>query len=455
MRFTTRLTLTAAVAVSVGLLFALLGAYLLTARTLVGTIDRSLETLAAELTDARHAPPHRPGLMHGPTSAGSVLRREGAFVQVIDAGGSVLGRTAGDEGFEPTPAARAVASGERPADRATVDIEGTPVRVLTVPARDGVALQLARPLREVDRTLARLRRRLALSGVVGVGLALALGAAAARRATRPVRDLTALAEEVTATGDLSRRIEPGGDDELARLARTIDRMLASVEEARVSQEQLVADASHELRTPLASLRTNAEILAVAERLSPDDRRDLVADVVGQLDEVTALVDDLVELARGARPAAPGAEAVPVDEAARRAVERLRGVAGERPLILDLDPVSVRGDAARLERVVTNLVVNALRHGAGPVTVAVEADHGAACLTVRDHGPGFLDADLPRVFDRFYRSEQARGAPGSGLGLAIVRQTVEAHGGEVTAANAEGGGAEVRVHLPAVEATAAP
>jgi two-component system, OmpR family, sensor histidine kinase MprB len=446
-RFATRLTLTAAVAVAIGLVTALVGAYLLTAQTLVGTVDRSLDEVAAELVGPTDGPGPA-GPFQRPRRIATELRREGALVQLVDEDGTVVGRTAGDAGFDPPPDTGRVAAGELDLARATIDVDGARVRVLTIGVGDGLALQLARPLGEVQRALAQLRVRLVVGALVGTALALALGALASRRATRPVRELTELAEQVTATGDLARRIDPVGDDELARLGRTIDAMLSSVEQARTAQEQLVADASHELRTPLASLRTNAEVLADTDRLEPTERRELAADVVEQLDEVTRLIADLVELARGARPAPPGAEPVQLDVAARRAVERLRGVTGDRRIHLDLAPAAVRGDADRLERVITNLVLNALRHGAGDVEVTVRpADEGGR-LRVRDHGPGFAAADLPRIFDRFYRAESARGIPGSGLGLAIVRQTVEAHGGTVSAGNDPAGGAAVEVQLPA-------
>jgi two-component system sensor histidine kinase MprB len=249
-------------------------------------------------------------------------------------------------------------------------------------------------------------------------------------------------------------MEEGREDELGRLARSFNATLVALERSVEAQRHLVADAGHELRTPIASLRANIQTLEHADRLPAHELASLRADVVSELDELTALVGDVVELARGTRR--DGAEDdVRLDDLVRSLVERAER-RGDKRLRWNaqLEPVLVRGDPERIARAVTNLLDNARKWSpaGGAVDVHVGAD---GVVRVRDRGPGFAAEDLPQVFDRFYRAAEARGMPGSGLGLAIVRQTAEAHGGWARAANAEGGGAELRVFFGAPYAAVGP
>jgi two-component system sensor histidine kinase MprB len=274
-----------------------------------------------------------------------------------------------------------------------------------------------------------------------------LGAVVARAALAPIGRFTRRTEAIAARPDLSERIDVEGDDELARLAQSFNATLDALEGAVDSQRRLVADASHELRTPIASLRANFETLRESERLPPDDREALRADIVEELDELTALVSDVVELARGARPE-ESLDDVRLDSLVGDLVERAQRRGDGAPGFgSDLEPTLVRGAPDRIARAVSNLLDNARKWSpaGGRVEVSLAAD---GVLGVRDHGPGFADAELGQVFDRFYRAAEARGMPGSGLGLAIVRQTAEAHGGWARAANAAGGGAELRVFFGA-------
>jgi two-component system sensor histidine kinase MprB len=220
-------------------------------------------------------------------------------------------------------------------------------------------------------------------------------------------------------------------------------MLGALEESTAAQRQLVADASHELRTPLTSLRTNFEVLMSDRELEPDERRRLLDDVVEQIGEMTTLIAELIELARGDKlPSEP--EDVRLDLVAQEAVERTRR---DRPGVTfntDLRESVVRGVPASLERAISNVLDNAAKWSPAGGEVDVRVDDGT--VTVRDHGPGIDDADLPYVFDRFYRSASARTMPGSGLGLAIVRQVAEAHGGAVVAERADGGGTQITLRL---------
>jgi two-component system sensor histidine kinase MprB len=261
-----------------------------------------------------------------------------------------------------------------------------------------------------------------------------------------VRRLTAAAENVTETGDLSDRIEVSGRDELSRLADSFNAMLGALEESSRAQRQLVADASHELRTPLTSLRTNIEVLASERSLPAGERERLLSDVVDQLSEMTTLISGLIDLARGEQQTAEPEE-VRLDLVAADAVERARR---DRPAVTfttDLRESMVQGVPATIERAVANLLDNAAKWSppGGDVEVAVRNGE----VSVRDHGPGIDEEDLPHVFDRFYRSPSARGRPGSGLGLAIVRQVAVAHGGEVVAEQADGGGTRMTLRLNGV------
>jgi two-component system sensor histidine kinase MprB len=221
-------------------------------------------------------------------------------------------------------------------------------------------------------------------------------------------------------------------------------MLGALEESTKAQRQLVADASHELRTPLTSLRTNVEVLAHADSLEPDERERLRQDVLQQAEELSALVSDVVDLAIG-DDAPAEQEELRLDLLAADAVERARRHAPSVNFRTDFAPSVVRGVPRRLDRALANLLDNAAKWSTNGSEVDVKV--AGTTFSVRDRGPGFDSADLPLVFDRFYRASEARGVPGSGLGLAIVRQVAEEHGGTVEAANADGGGAVVRLRLP--------
>jgi two-component system sensor histidine kinase MprB len=268
----------------------------------------------------------------------------------------------------------------------------------------------------------------------------------------PVADLTAAAEHIEATGDLDRRIDGAGDDELGRLARRFNAMLDRLGASRAalaaslrSQQRLIADASHELRTPVTSLRTNAEVLRDATDLSAADRAALLDDVVAQTEELGALVSDIIELARDGDPGAV-VEDVRLDRLVEEAVERAHRHAPGIVFDMTLAPCVVAAPPDRLGRAVNNLLDNAAKHS--PPGGIVEVGVARGELTVRDHGPGVAPQDAPHVFDRFYRGAGARDRPGSGLGLAIVRQVAEAHGGAVSVEEAPGGGAMFRLALPA-------
>jgi two-component system sensor histidine kinase MprB len=342
-----------------------------------------------------------------------------------------------------------VAAGDHPAYFSDVSAAGSHLRVYTAPIESGRAIQVARTLDDVDDTLSNLAWILALVSLAGIGLAGALGYLVSRAAVAPVERLRRAAEQVATTRDLSRRIDATGSDELAALARSFNLMLNALESSLDAQRQLVADASHELRTPLASLRTNIEVLSRSESISDDDRRALLVDVIDQLEELTELVGDLVELARDAEHEQEPADLVRLDLVVADAIERRRLTAGGVEFELDSEPSPVLAVERRLERAVANLLDNAVKWT--PPGGRVEVRVAAGELCVRDHGAGIAPEDLPHIFDRFYRSAAARGLPGSGLGLAIVRQVAETQGGSVSVHNAEDGGAVFTLRLPRVPA----
>jgi len=327
------------------------------------------------------------------------------------------------------------------------EVDGVPVRVFTRATQGEAALQVARPMDEVQDALRRLAGVLGLVSLGGVGLGALLALVVTRTTLKPVTDLSEAAEHVAKTRDLSRRIDTASSDELGRLALSFNTMLEALERSMLQQRQLVADASHELRTPLTSLRTNIEVLAESDGMPDADRQRLLTDVVGQLEELTMLVGDLVDLAREAEDE-PFSTDLRLDRLALDVVERARRRHPQREFRLQAEPTLARGVATRLDRAIANLIDNAEKWS--PAGAPIEITVTVGQVTVRDHGPGIKDEDLPFVFDRFYRASTARSMPGSGLGLAIVRHVAETHGGLVTAERAPGGGGLLRLRLPALE-----
>jgi two-component system sensor histidine kinase MprB len=436
MSFRVRLTLVAAAAVALAVVLSSVVVYVVVRDELRDEVDAALEDRAVEI---QHAPFR--GLL--PDVGAPELGGAGGYFQIVSSDGRVRRPPGADIPIPVTDRVLEVAGGQAKPFFTDATIADLHVRVLTFPVAPGVAVQIPRPLTEVDSTLDRLRAFLILIALAGVGVAVALGLIVSRAAIAPVARLTRATERVTETGDLSERIDARGQDELSRLAGSFNAMLGALEESTKAQRQLVADASHELRTPLTSLRTNFEVLMSDRELAPGERRQLLDDVVEQIGEMTTLIAELIELARGDQlPSEP--EDVRLDLVARDAVERVRR---DRPGVTfntDLRESVVRGVPSSLERAIGNVLDNAAKWSPPGGDVDVSVDDGT--VTVRDRGPGIDDTDMPYVFDRFYRSPSARTLPGSGLGLAIVRQVAEAHGGDVVAERAEGGGTRVTLRL---------
>jgi two-component system sensor histidine kinase MprB len=372
------------------------------------------------------------------------------YAQLVDEDGTVIPPRGPHTNLPGTEEARQVAASERDAFFSDLTIDGSHLRVYTARIESGRAIQVARPLDDTDETLSHLAVILVLVSAAGIALAGALGYFVSRAAVAPVERLRRAAEQVATTRDLSRRIEAAGNDELSALADSFNQMLDALESSLRAQRQLVADASHELRTPLASARTNVEVLTHSDLIDESERRALLADVVSQLEELTELVGDLVDLARETEPEQEPPAAVRLDLLVAAAVDRARSHAATATFEVDATPTTVLAVEGRIERALSNLLDNAVKWSPPGGRIEVRVADGE--VSVRDHGPGIGDVDLPHVFDRFYRSAMARGLPGSGLGLAIVRQVAENAGGKVWAENPPGGGARLVLRLPRVRET---
>ncbi len=446
MSFRARLTLAAAAAVAIAIALASGLVWVLVRDQLRGQVESTLEDRAELVTSGPltvRRGPNGSRLLEAPYRG---LEQGDVFIQAVDAEGRVAKPDPRQVAFPVTEEIRrAAAEGGEPFFTDAV-IEDTHVLQLVVPVGDGYALQLVRPLEEVDRLLDRIGIVLILVSLVGIAAAAAFGALVARTALRPVKQLTREAEVVAETRDLSHRIGLEGNDELARLGASFDTMLAALDESQRQQRQLVADASHELGTPLTSIRTNVEVLARRNDLAPEAREALLGDLVGQLGEMSGLVTGLVELA-SEPPDELELGDVQLDELVEDAVARAARLAPQITFTTELEPTVVRGVPGRLERAVANVLDNAVKWSPPGATVEVAVAHGA--VTVRDHGPGIAEEDVPHIFDRFYRSAQARAMPGSGLGLAIVNRVVDEHGGTAAVAPADGGGTIVRLAFPEI------
>lgn len=443
-----RVTLLAAVCVGAAVALVSLGAYITVYRSLHDRVDDNLAERARSLVtntqvgrDSVKIPDY-------------FFQLSDIRFDVIDGEGDSVVQAEVSGPGPPTGADEVrVARGELPNSLRTD--AGTDTRVLAVPYRfvPESALVLSQSLQPTRDVLDKLAIVLLLIGGAGVVLAAVAGTAVARTGLRPVERLTQATERVARTGDL-RPIKVSGDDELARLTHSFNIMLSTVAHAQERQRRLVADAGHELRTPLTSLRTNLELLLAAEApdapsLSEKDKEDIRDDLRGQLDELTQLIGDLVELAREDAPELPQ-ERVDMVEVVEQALDRARRRATGVQFEVRLQPWHVIGDAGSLERAVLNLLDNAVKFSPPGGTVRVElqpAGDGHAFLQIADAGPGINDADLPHVFERFYRSREARTLPGSGLGLAIVKQAAERHGGSVYASRSADGGALMAMRLP--------
>lgn len=438
----TRVGALAALCVGVAVAFTALASYLVVANQLIRSVDENLIDRAENAVSFFGDPST---LVRVPAEAILAADVRIALIRADGRAWSALGPTS-----QP-PLARAefaVARADAARSVRTATLDGETYRVVAVPAGDDYALVLGQSTDQTERVLDKLRWVSLIVGGAGIIVAGWAGVSVARAGLRPVRRLTEAAEHVAETGRLDP-IPVEGTDEIARLAHSFNAMLAALGEAQLRQARLVADAGHELRTPLTSMRTNLDLLAQSEReggLDAAERAELIADVRAQAEELSTLVGDLVELSRE-DPPQEAREEVDLADIVRDALSRVRRRAPGITFSADLRPWPVEGDPTLLGRAVTNLLDNAAKYSPEHGTVTVSLRDGS--LNVCDEGPGFSDEDLPHVFERFYRSSEARGLPGSGLGLAIVRAAAQRHGGTVSAGRAPSGGAQLTMELPAI------
>jgi two-component system sensor histidine kinase MprB len=445
-----RLTATSVLIVGAILATGAIVCFLVMRGELRGQVDRSLRDQAQLIRSTPAAATNRRrALDRLPQSS----RRSGApapYVQFVSASGDTTRPGRGDLRLPVDSTDLAVAGGLSSQVLRDRRLQGTHLRVITIPLRGRGALQIGRSLVSVDQTLSRLRLVLVILVIGGIALAAALGRLLSRRVIAPITALTQATEHIEATGDLGRRVHTDRSDEVGRLASRFNAMLDRVqlthdalEESTASQRQLVADASHELRTPVAGLRTNIEVL-LASRQADDDSKALLADLVQQTDELSSVVSDLIELARGDQPPDHVVE-LDLGAIADEALARAARHAPRLHFVAQVEPWPMLGSPERLGRAVNNLLDNAAKFS--PEGSTVELRVGGGELSVRDHGLGVPAEELPHIFDRFFRARSASQLQGSGLGLAIVKQAVEAHGGTVQALAGEGGGLVVRMRFP--------
>ena len=337
-----------------------------------------------------------------------------------------------------------VAEGAQPPYFADADDGGHQFRVYTAAMPGASDAGLVRTSRAADADNGALRNAALLLAGLTVGAAgVTYGAArlTASRILRPIAELTATAEHITQTRDLTARLRSTGpsndgtSDEVGRLSSSFDTMLAALHESVTAQRQLVADASHELRTPLTSLMTNLDLLEDGAGLADPLAPALVRAAREQAGELNQLITDLLDLARY-HESAPHREAVRLDLLTDQAVHRLRQRVPHAVIDGELRPCLVHVDPAAVDHAVSNLVDNAIKWSPPDIAVCVVVENGR--VSVSDHGPGIAHEDLPHIFERFYRAPDARGMPGAGLGLAIVGSVAQANMGTVEVRTGPGG-----------------
>ena len=332
----------------------------------------------------------------------------------------------------------------------SVEVDGHNLRMITATLPTGT-VQLARSLAEVDRTLEGLASVLRMAAVVGALLAGVVGFFVAKGAAKPIGQLAAAAEHVAETQELAAHIDVHRNDEVGRLAQSFNAMLAALEGSRQQQRRLVHDAGHELRTPLTAIRTNVELLGKMDNIPADERSKMMEDIDSEIQELTTLVGELVDLAAASPTDETETAELDLGELVDRVADKYRRRTS-RIINVAADDSVVLGNETLLERAISNLIDNADKWSpaTGPIDVTVVSGR----VAVADQGPGIDAADRPHVFDRFYRATRDRSTPGSGLGLSIVAKAAEDHGGSAFVADSAVGSV-VGFQVPVISEPTAP
>ena len=460
-QFRTRVALVSALAVALTVVIVAAASYVLTRNQLLDQIDESLERRVDQLgfDDLFGGA----GPQRGRLVPGGVDEFDALYVQLVAADGQAVVPFGGGLDLPVDDIDRSIAKGDELPMFRDIQVDDVRLRMYTAQLRiqsrrgfglaDDVAVQVARSLREVESSLSRLGLILFLGGGLGVVAASGIGLVVARSVLRPIEELTGAAENVAATQKLDARIDIASDDEVGRLAAAFNDMLAALNESKVQQRQLVRDASHELRTPLTALRTNIELLARGKDLPQAERDRLLEDVTIEVEELSSLVSELVDLATDVDvdEVPTTMDLVAVSEAVADRYRRRTG----RDIVVTGDRVSLAAKPTAIDRAIRNLVDNAVKWSPAATTidVSISSQDSTLKFSVADRGPGIAPGDRPKVFDRFYRSDEARTMPGSGLGLAIVARIVVDHGGDAFVEERPGGGAIVGFTLPLSGSTA--
>jgi signal transduction histidine kinase len=426
----TRVVLAAVGAIAVAVVVLAVGISVLAGRHLRSSLDHSLRARAAAVARLSVS---APAVLTQPGALDASIGGEQLSIEVLDRHGRVVARSLSLGGaLLPTRLAqRVIGTGRAVYARDRLGGENLRLYVAPLPSFGGPAaggaVVVAGTTSDIDETVHRLHLFALLSALAAAAVAAGAAFALVRRALRPVERLSAGAAEIERTRDIGRRLpEPQADDEVGRLAATLNRMLAALERAHEGERRFLADASHELRTPVTSLRGNVEFL---QRHGFDAA--VVAELAVDAARLSALIDDLLVLSREDAVSPEEGQAVRLDQLARAAAGDDARIDVEAPVA-----VEVRGNRPALERALANLVDNARRYGPpdGRITIRAEQVNGVARLSVRDEGPGLSAEEAEQAFARFWRGRSD--VPGSGLGLAIVRATAERHGGSVAVDGAE-------------------
>jgi two-component system sensor histidine kinase MprB len=380
---------------------------------------------------------------------------EDVLIQVVDGRGRIL-----LSNVDPIPISRDVKkiAGARGnyALLETINIGGTDIaqlRVRSVSLSQNRVLMVASPMDKINKTMEGLENIALVTGFSGAAVSALLGFFVAGRVVRPIRQLTVATSSVANSLELDDPIDLdlsldlnldlNRKDELGELAKSFNLMLSELIESRRQQQRLVTDASHELRTPLTSLRTNIEFMSRAEKLSNEEKSQITDDILFELDELTDLVSELVDLATD-RHQMEAPSVVDFSDIVKRVVERhMRR--SDCFFVVDTELCKIKVEPSLAERAVSNLISNAVKWSPSAGIVEVTVRDGS--LTVRDHGPGIAEEETELIFERFYRSASSPSAEGSGLGLSIVRHIAESFGGSTQVVEHQGDGAAIALSFP--------